>query len=196
MLAKKLLTLSILFITTSCATKNSLTLDEKSNIKIPDEWERSIASNIDLNEKWWEDFNDPILNNYLSTFLDKNIDIEKTMINTRKAKQGAVLSTANLFPSLSGSVNGSETEQNTAGLPPIFSTLFGQNNDEIETFDQKNYNLSLNTQWEIDLWGKLRQGRIASKQQYLSVLYYEDFLRLSLVAEATKLYFSIIEAEQ
>ena len=46
------------------------------------------------------------------------------------------------------------------------------------------------------MWGKLRQGRIATKQQYLSAMYYEDFLKLSLTAEASKLYFSIIEAEQ
>ena len=181
---------------TSCASKKTIGLNEVSNISIPDKWEIEIASSIDLNEKWWEEFNDPILNRYLTTFLDKNIDIEKVMLNTRKAKQGAVLSTSNLFPTFSGSINGSESEQNTAGFPPIFSTLFGQNSDDVDTFNQENYNLSLNTQWEIDLWGKLRQGRLASKQQYLSIYYYEDFLRLSLVAEATKLYFSIIEAEQ
>jgi len=81
-------------------------------------------------------------------------------------------------------------------FPPFFSTLFGQSSDEVSVFTQENFNLSLSTQWEIDLWGKLRQGRIASKQQYLSTKYYEDYLRLSLTAEAAKLYFSIIEAEK
>ena len=71
---------------TSCASKKTIGLNEVSKISIPDKWEIEIASSIDLNEKWWEEFNDPILNRYLTTFLDKNIDIEKVMLNTRKAR--------------------------------------------------------------------------------------------------------------
>ena len=89
-----------------------------------------------------------------------------------------------------------ESEQNSAGFPPIFSALFGEQSDEITTFTQENYSLSLNTQWEIDLWGKMRQGRLAGKQQYLAAQYNYTYYQFSLTSEATKLYFSIIEAKQ
>lgn len=178
-----------------CAFRKAITPDEIINIPIPSDWEINISNNLQ-NENWWNEFNDPILDNFLNDFIENNINIEKAMLNTRKAKQGAVISRGSLFPTISGTSSGSESEQNTAGFPPMFSTLFGQSSEDISVFTQENFNLSLGTQWEIDIWGKLRQDRLASKQQYLSTKYYEDFLRLSLTAEATKLYFSIIEADK
>lgn len=187
--------LLIAIILNGCASKKAISPDDVINIPTPTSWELNISNSIQQ-ENWWYEFNDPILNKFLDEFLDNNINLEKAMLNTRKVKQGAVIATGSLFPTISVGSSGSESEQNTAGFPPIFSTLFGQSSDEVSVFTQENFNLSLSTQWEIDLWGKLRQGRIASKQQYLSTKYYEDYLKLSLTAEATKLYFSIIEAEK
>ena len=179
-----------------CASQKPIEPNEVLDFDIPEQWEVSISQNLDFDQEWWKIFNDDNLNSYLVEFMDENINLEKAMLNTRKAKQASVIATGSLFPSISVNSSAVESEQNTAGFPPFFSTLFGQSSDEVTVFTQENYNLSLGTQWEIDLWGKLRQGRIATKQQYLSAMYYEDFLKLSLTAEASKLYFSIIEAEQ
>ena len=179
-----------------CASQKPIEPNEVLDFDIPEQWEVSISQNLDFDQEWWKIFNDDNLNSYLIEFMDENINLEKAMLNTRKAKQASVISTGSLFPSISINSSSVESEQNTAGFPPFFSTLFGQSSEDVTVFTQENYNLSLGTQWEIDLWGKLRQGRIASKQQYLSAKYFEDFLKLSLTAEASKLYFSIIEAEQ
>lgn len=187
--------LLLVIILNGCASKKAMSPDKIINIPIPTSWELNISNSIQQ-ENWWNEFNDSTLNEFLDEFLKNNINLEKTMLNTRRVKQGAVIATGTLLPTISVGSSGSESEQNTAGFPPFFSTLFGQSSDEVSVFTQENFNLSLSTQWEIDLWGKLRQGRIASKQQYLSTKYYEDYLRLSLTAEAAKLYFSIIEAEK
>jgi multidrug efflux system outer membrane protein len=187
--------LLLVIILNGCASKKAMSPDKIINIPIPTSWELNISNSIQQ-ENWWNEFNDSTLNEFLDEFLNNNINLEKTMLNTRRAKQGAVIATGTLLPTISIGSSGSESEQNTAGFPPFFSTLFGQSSDKVSVFTQENFNLSLSTQWEIDLWGKLRQGRIASKQQYLSTKYYEDYLRLSLTAEAAKLYFSIIEAEK
>ena len=187
--------LLFVIILNGCASKKAMSPDKIINIPTPTSWELNISNSIQQ-ENWWNEFNDSTLNEFLDEFLNNNINLEKTMLNTRKVKQGAVIATGTLLPTISIGSSGAESEQNTAGFPPFFSTLFGQSSDEVSVFTQENFNLSLSTQWEIDLWGKLRQGRIASKQQYLSTKYYEDYLRLSLTAEAAKLYFSIIEAEK
>ena len=187
--------LFIAIILSGCASKKAITPNQIINIPTPIAWELNISNSIQ-DESWWKEFNDPTLNEFLNEFIDKNMSLEKAMLNTRKAKQGAVIASGSLFPSISLTGSGSESEQNTAGFPPMFSTLFGQSSQDVSVFTQENFNLSLGTQWEIDLWGKLRQGRVASKQQYLATQYYEDYLRISLTAEAAKLYFSIIEAEK
>ena len=192
---KKVIFLITLFIL-SCASQKPIEPKQVLDFDVPEQWEVNISQDLDFDKEWWNIFNDNNLNSFLIEFMDENINLEKAMINTRKAKQASVIATGNLFPSISVNSGVVESEQNTAGIPTVFSALLGQSSDEVTVFTQENYNLSLGTQWEIDLWGKLRQGRIAGKQQYLSAKYFEDFLKLSLTAEATKLYFSIIEAEQ
>ena len=180
------------FIILGCASQKPIEPNQVLDFDVPEQWEINISQNLDFDQKWWNIFNDDNLNSFMIEFMDENISLEKAMLNTRKAKQASVIATGSLLPSISISSGASESEQNTAGFPPIFSTLFGQSSDEVTVFTQENYNLSLGTQWEIDLWGKLRQGRIATKQQYLSAKYFEDFLKLSLTAEASKLYLSLI----
>ena len=179
-----------------CASQKPIEPNQVIDFDVPEQWEVNISQNLDFDQKWWSIFNDDNLNSFVVEFMDENISLEKAMLNTRKAKQASVIATGSLLPSISISSGVVESEQNTAGIPAVFSALLGQSSDEVTVFTQENYNLSLGTQWEIDLWGKLRQGRIATKQQYLSAKYFEDFLKLSLTAEASKLYFAIIEAEQ
>ena len=179
-----------------CASQKPIEPNQVVDFDVPEKWEVNISQNLDFDQKWWNIFNDDNLNSFMVEFMDENISLEKAMLNTRKAKQASVIATGSLLPSISISSGVVESEQNTAGIPTVFSALLGQSSDEVTVFTQENYNLSLGTQWEIDLWGKLRQGRIATKQQYLSAKYFEDFLKLSLTAEASKLYFAIIEAEQ
>lgn len=186
----------LIFIILGCASQKPIEPNQVLDFDVPEQWEINISQNLDFDQKWWNIFNDDNLNSFMIEFMDENISLEKAMLNTRKAKQASVIATGSLLPSISISSGVVESEQNTAGIPTIFSTLLGQSSDEVTVFSQENYNLSLGTQWEIDLWGKLRQGRIATKQQYLSAKYFEDFLKLSLTAEASKLYFAIIEAEQ
>ena len=191
----KIILLITLFIF-GCASQKPIEPNQVVDFDVPEKWEVNISQNLDFDQKWWNIFNDDNLNSFMVEFIDENISLEKAMLNTRKAKQASVIATGSLLPSISISSGVVESEQNTAGIPTIFSMLLGQSSDEVTVFTQENYNLSLSTQWEIDLWGKLRQGRIATKQQYLSAKYFEDFLKLSLTAEASKLYFAIIEAEQ
>jgi len=187
--------LLLILLVTSCASKKVIEPESMVN-NIPENWAIIVPVTINISDIWWNEFQDEKLNQFLNQFLEQNINLEQAMLNTRVAKQASVISTSNVFPSIALSASGSESEQNTAGFPPIFSSFFGSQNDEITTFTQENYNLSLSTQWEIDLWGKMRQGRLAGKQQYLSAKYNYTYYQFSLTSEATKLYFSIIEAKQ
>ena len=180
-----------MFFIIGCATQKAIDPETVLDSQIPESWESNISITPNISEIWWNEFQDEYLNQFLSAFLENNINLEQAMLNTRIAKQASVISTANLAPSIGIGLSATEAEQNTAGFPPIFSSLFG-GSDEITTFTQENYNASLNAQWEIDLWGKLRQGRLAGKRQYLSAKYNYTYIQFSLTAEATKLYLSLI----
>ena len=122
----------------SCASKNPLNPENIIDIKIPLEWELSVSESINFSENWWNNFDDDNLSLYMNEFMDENINLEKAMLNTRKAKQASVIATGSLLPSISISSGVVESEQNTAGIPTIFSTLLGQSSDEVTIFTQEN----------------------------------------------------------
>jgi len=190
------LSILLIFVLIGCASKKAIDPEDIGIDNIPENWANETPITINISDIWWNEFQDKKLNEFLSQFLDQNINLEQAMLNTRIAKQTSVISTSALFPSLGLGGSATKSDQNTAGLPPIFSSLFGGESDKITTFTQENYNLSLSTQWEVDLWGKIRQGRLAGKQQYLSAKYNYTYYQFSLTSEATKLYFSIIESKQ
>jgi len=196
MFDKYLLKVLLILLLSACASKKAINPQKIISEEIPEQWGLESVVDVDISTIWWNEFQDDKLDQFLEQFLDRNINLEQAMLNTKIAKQGSVISTSNLFPSLGISASANESEQNSAGFPPIFATLLGSQSDDITTFTQENYNLSLSTQWEIDLWGKLRQGRLAGRQQYLSAKYNYVYYQLSLTSEATKLYFSIVEATQ
>ena len=127
----------------SCASQKPIESNQVLDFDVPEQWEINISQNLDFDQEWWKIFNDDNLNSYLIEFMDENINLEKAMLNTRKAKQASVISTGSLFPSISINSSSVESEQNTAGFPPFFSTLFGQSSEDVTVFNQENYNLSL-----------------------------------------------------
>ena len=142
---KNIIRLLCLILITGCASQKAIEPDSIISEQIPNQWQSDLPVQLNVSEIWWNEFQDENLNQFLSIFLEENINLEQAMLNTRIAKQSAVLSTANFAPSVGIAASGTEAEQNTAGFPPIFTSFFG-NSDEITTFTQENYSLSLNSQ--------------------------------------------------
>ena len=141
-----LLTLIIL----GCASQKPIEPNQVLDFDVPEQWEINISQNLDFDQKWWNIFNDDNLNSFMIEFMDENISLEKAMLNTRKAKQASVIATGSLLPSISISSGAVESEQNTAGFPPIFSTLFGQSSDEVTVFTPVSYtHLTLPTIYSV-----------------------------------------------
>ena len=67
---------------------------------IPEDWAIETPITINISDIWWNEFQDEKLNQFLSQFLDENINLEQAMLNTRIAKQASVISTSTLFPSI------------------------------------------------------------------------------------------------
>ena len=79
----------IIFLTTftlfSCASQKPIEPNQVLDFDVPEKWEVSISQNLDFDQDWWKIFNDDNLNSYLIEFMDENINLEKAMLNTRKA---------------------------------------------------------------------------------------------------------------
>ena len=91
----------LIFIILGCASQKPIEPNQVLDFDVPEQWEINISQNLDFDQKWWNIFNDDNLNSFMIEFMDENINLEKAMLNTRKAKQASVIATGNLFPSIS-----------------------------------------------------------------------------------------------
>ena len=188
-----------------CANNTSITIED-IDIDIPDRWQTTIPDYEPLTGKWWSMFNDPELEQFIDAILENSPNI-KTIINNRKiALQNAKINGSGVFPTLNPSLNSSKSQQNLSGFGfgEFFSNMNGSqdsigggsSDSEVVTFDSESYGLSLNLQWEIDVWGRVLNGRKAAFKEYESLDCELSYLVFSTIVRSTQTYFQAIEASE
>ncbi len=124
------------------------------------------------NAKWWEVFDDPVLNQLESDALTYNKDLQAAVARVDQARAAVGIARADQMPSLSaaaesgraGNDKGSGQTQSTAGL---------------------------SVSYELDLWGKYRRLSEAARARLLSSEASRDTIRLTLTADVANNYFAL-----
>lgn len=95
---------------------------------------------------WWAAFEDPVLDNLISSAYQQNLSLRVAGIRVLEARAQKAIAVGNLFPqsqSVDVSYTRTQTSKNVAIPPPVhdFSTL----------------STTFGASWEIDFWGKIRR---------------------------------------
>ena len=191
------LILSIFF---GCAS-NTLTKVEDLNVQIPEIWQTSIPSSEKVTGKWWEIFNDDDLENYIVDFQKNSPDLQSIIDNKNMAYQSSRINSSIIFPSLNGSISADTSVQNLAGFG--FASFLGgtdstsegsEASSDILSFGNSTARLGLSFQWELDIWGRLLNGRKAAQKNYEAISYDLSYIGLSTIIRVTQSYFQAVEA--
>lgn len=129
----------------------------------------------DLNRSydWWKAYNDEDLNSFLEFVLANNTDINVARITLLSALANADLINYDLYPSLSGNLGISVGKNlNSEGQNRNFSTSFSLN-------------------YELDLYGKIRDSAKASEFSAKASMYDLQSLKLSIVNTALDYVFEL-----
>lgn len=125
---------------------------------------------------WWQNWQDPVLNQLLDTVLQNNPSLNSAGINYQIALLQAGVATADYRPK--GSVSAGVSDPN------------------IEKDDNLSHNLGVNLSWELDIWGTRRAQKAqaqAASERYLSELH---AAQVSLIAQVVQTYVSLRSAQQ
>ena len=200
----------------SCSPKNKIEIQDL-DFKIPEEWsfpihsssmpdEDSIGSLLpnDKRRDWWSYFNNPNLDTFLASVKNQSPDLRTLIQNEKISLNNARIIGGNIFPSVSASINSSESVQNLSAFgfaDSFFQPADGDTtnqatsaNDVIISFENKTYGLGINYQWEIDVWGRLLNERRAAKTDYEAVRHDLSYLGFSILVRSAILYFQGVEA--
>ena len=129
-------------------------------VETPSSWrfEEKEAREV-ANTTWWEQFDDPVLNELIQIALKENKDLKIAAARVEEFMGRYRTTRAALFPQANAGTNAGisrSTERGPFPLPPTVEN------------PAENYQVLLNASWEIDLWGKLRRSTEASRADLLS----------------------------
>jgi len=131
-----------------------------------------------VNLRWWELFNDPILQSLVNTALEENKDVRIAIARIEQARASLGFTRADMYPFIDieagankGTFSGgrrSETTDNIAFVTPLVS-------------------------WELDIWGKLRRATESSRAELLASEYGLRSVQISLISEVVGTYFLLLD---
>lgn len=134
----------------------------------------------DVRDLWWKEFKDENLNVLVESALEKNTNLRIAYLNLEKAKASLGVAEASLLPGVN--LNVSYTKAKTSG-----ETYTGQPQTR---YRSSSINLGLN--YEIDLWGRVRNSVLAANESLNASKFDYDSARLSLSSSVAKSYFALV----
>lgn len=186
---KKILTFILIFSLQACTLHRSY---HRPTINIPFSW-RLVDNEIstEANLRWWEAFNDPVLNCYIVEALYYNWDLKFAIARVLEYYEQLRIVRADLFPAITGSGQIYRNEISVAGnqflgvsaADPSFGSL--NSVSRINNF----YALALNASYELDVWGRIRSATEAALADYFAQIENRRTVVLSLVSSVASAYF-------
>jgi multidrug efflux system outer membrane protein len=143
----------------------------------------SSASSQSLgDERWWEVFSDPVLQELIRTALQQNYDLRVAAARVLQAQAQLGITRANQFPTVSAGAQG-----------------FGEYNPKIsDSFPAYGANageVNLSVIWNLDFWGKYRRETEAARASLLASQWGRRAILSSVVSGVASDYFTLRELD-
>jgi multidrug efflux system outer membrane protein len=129
-------------------------------------------------DRWWTVFRDVQLNQFISGALKSNLDLKTAWQRLREAWALLKRESSSLWPEINATLEG---ESRKSPSDPATEEAFP---------------LSLSTEYEVDLWGRLRSAADARRFEARASFHDYRTAALSLSAEITRTWFRLGEAQQ
>ncbi|WP_212802433.1 TolC family protein [Pseudomonas sp. St290] len=135
---------------------------------------------------WWEGFGDPVLTEFIAKALEQNLDLAQAAARVAQARAGLGAANAALLPS--ATINGQAARAYQSVQTPL-----GQVLNSTPGYDRygSSYEVNLNANWEVDLFGGLRRGREAALAEYQAGEAGAAATRLAVAAQTADIYITL-----
>lgn len=132
---------------------------------------------------WLKDIADPLLPDLIAQSLAHNYNLQAVAARLEISRANTVISGADRYPQIFAGVSGSRRQRTgTSG--------FALTSNRSDTFG-----IAFDINWEVDLWGRLRDSARASVADFQASESDYRSARLSLAGRTSKSWFDAVEAE-
>lgn len=135
---------------------------------------------IPVNAEWWKLFKDPLLDKLVADALANNADVQAAVARVEEGDALLRQAGASLFPEFDLSGQDVRSRVSSTTTLPASSPLV-----------RESIKMNLTTSFELDIWGRLRRGREATRAAALSSRYGRDTVMLSVAGLVTQGYIAL-----
>lgn len=148
----------------------------------------ALTTEEEMQQRWWEQFHDPILNQLIETTLSKNYDLKLAREKVHEMRAQYRMEGADLWPSAStfGSAARLRRPAKVLGFPTVPGT------SQVGSI----FALGFDATWEIDFFGKVRSAKEAAYYDLLSSQEDVHNTQVSVIGEVARYYTDIRTHQQ
>ncbi|MCP5197058.1 MAG: efflux transporter outer membrane subunit [Gammaproteobacteria bacterium] len=151
----------------------------------PEQWRISIQQANDLaNTRWWEQFQDPALNELIQMALQENKDVKIAAARIDEFLGRYGVTRGDQFPQVGANAAGARTRNSENS-----GVTLGEN-------PTNSYQVDLGVSFELDLWGKLRRATEAARADLLAAEEAQRTVILTLVSQLANSYVRLLDFDQ
>lgn len=127
---------------------------QKPEIATPKQWSVASETQVKTLDKWWQNFNDPILNQLVVDAINANLDLKQTLDRIKEARSQRTETIASGLPSFSSKNNVNRRLNSSASSSSTSQAgSFGLSNQIINLLQ-----LGIDAQWEVDFFGGVQRA--------------------------------------
>ncbi len=142
--------------------------------------------------KWRDFFKDQNLISLIDTAISKNFDLMVTFQEIEVAKNNVRLKNGQMLPTLAGVGSAGTTKVGHYTSEGAGDASADITPGRLVPSPLNDYMLGLQTSWEADIWGKLRNSKKAAVARYLGSIEGKNFVITNLVAEVANTYYELL----
>jgi outer membrane protein, multidrug efflux system len=181
-----------------CAVSSPKNRIEEGDLDFPPSWASTPEAKAGIDHNWIARFRDPQLTHLVKLAVERNPDLRQSALAIDLAISESRLARSGRLPDISATLGGFRRQQNFIGFPdfggPGTLEQAPTANTEILSSRSNSFGVSLDVQWEIDLWGRIRSGESASIANIEASVNDFHSANSSLAAQVAKAYFALAEA--
>jgi multidrug efflux system outer membrane protein len=138
------------------------------------------------NTRWWEQFDDPVLNALIDTALRDNKDVRIAAARVEEFAARVDIFRSGFYPQLGYDGEGS---RNRASREEFGGVATGDRS-------YNDYSITTNLSWELDLWGRIRRATEAARAELLAEEESRRAVILSLVSAVATSYVTLRQLDR
>ncbi len=182
--------LSVLILCFGCKTSpNKITIDQK---KIPTSYSQKSDSINSADIKWKDFFLDKNLVVLIDTALANNFDILMTLQKIEVARNDLRLSKGALLPTVNANFSYLQRKFGYYTMDDAGNRVTEIRPGQLIPMHLPDYLVGLQANWEIDIWGKLRNKKKAAFTRYLSSVEGVNLVKTNFIAEIANTYYDLV----